>query len=91
MVQGRKTHRELYKPYLVSLFTYTGNVEVSLTHEFSQEEILQLTANDVSRWLMWKAYMVPLHLAQKTILLLAVAPYLHKQRRLFPTYAQNEC
>ena len=59
MVRGRRTLREQYKPYLVSLFAYTGNVEVELTHEFSQVELLQITADDVSRWFMWKAYGTP--------------------------------
>ena len=34
MVWGRRTLREQYAPYLVSLFAYTGNVEVELAHEF---------------------------------------------------------
>ena len=79
MVRGRRTLREQYTPYLVSLFAYTGNVEVELAHEFSQAELLQLTADDVSRWFMWKSYGTPtVRLPGKKILPLAVAPYLQK-------------
>ena len=77
MVQGRKTLHEQYTPYLFSLFSHNGNVEVALTHEFYQEELLQLTVLLMMyRDGLYGKHTVPLHLTRKTILTLAVAPYL---------------
>ena len=77
MVQGRKTLCKQYKPHLVHIFYYTYNVKIHLPmisiRRISCILLLMMCCDGFCG-----KHAVPLHLAQKTILPLAVAPYLHK-------------
>lgn len=61
MVRRRKTLDEEYKPYLCRLMAFideTG-LDYPRTIEFSQEQLLDITPDDVARWMKKTAYGTP--------------------------------
>ena len=48
MAEGRLTLEDHYKSYIGSLLSYTHNHYYEVFHEFFQQEVLYLTADDVT-------------------------------------------
>jgi len=60
MVRRRKTLEEDYKPYLCRLMAFIdGGEDYPKTIEFSQEQLLNVTPDIVSRWMKKTAYGTP--------------------------------
>ena len=59
MVRRRGTLSDQYKPYLSNLMAYTNGRVYLLSYEFSQAELLSITADQVARWFRFKAYGTP--------------------------------